>query len=435
MDGDGQQPIPGINNRPRNPCYIICYGFVLFVFGTLTALGDHWGKHLKVRGSTGRNGVGDDSDGLPKKHTFDHDFFMAPILFAGQILCLIIYWILNRFEVGRVLFPPRVTPRQRNRQLHRETKFNVYIFILPALFRYVATCLLYVGVRLTYSSSTILFKGSLVHLQVKHLLAYLWILGRRLINGTILFFTSLLSVAFLGRNMNPRMWVGVVISIAGLAVLGINDYIYQIKDEYDTNGIVAGDLLIVMAQIMFATQAVWEQRILTKYPNMSPLQCLGYEGLWGFCISFILAIPFSFVNAGAFSELPGHYLENPSDAFKQMKNSGVIVAIVVVVLLSNTIHYWFALIITKNYGATQRMMIDSIGFGVTWGVALLLKWEKFDIYIIPGFFLIGLGYILFFDIILYPIWKCLYRAICSPTPGEDDASPLIHPNGNIAGIQ
>ena len=39
-----------------------------------------------------------------------------------------------------------------------------------------------------------------------------------------------------------------------------------------------GDLLIVMAQIMYAIQAVYEQNILTKYSNLSPFECLGYEG-------------------------------------------------------------------------------------------------------------------------------------------------------------
>ena len=40
---------------------------------------------------------------------------------------------------------------------------------------------------------------------------------------------------------------------------------------------VSGDLLIIMAQIIVATQMVYEERFVTKH-NVPPLQAVGWEG-------------------------------------------------------------------------------------------------------------------------------------------------------------
>ncbi|KAK6177550.1 hypothetical protein SNE40_015631 [Patella caerulea] len=407
-------------------------GCTLIISEIITSLARTWGTKIRVPGSNGAFGPDDDgetytgnSDGhydefgggiWKKPHKFSHTFFMAPMLYLPQLFCLLLFYIMNGTRCGRRYLNPEqernagegeqnprgAGRRPHNRRVEQDMRYSKGIFVIPAIFNYAATCLLYVGFNLTYPSSTILFKGA------------------------ILFFTSLLSVAFLGRNMNPRMWIGVVICIMGLANLGIHDYIFMAKNDYDTNGIVAGDLLIVMAQIMYSIQAVIEQKLLTRYTNLTPLETLGFEGLYGFCISFFLLIIFSFVNAGAFSNLPDHYLEAPFDALKQMKNSWKVSIIVIGMMIFNTIHYLLALMITKDYGATPRMVINSIAYAATWGIILLLKWQTYKWYLIPGFPLVVIGYLMYFDLIFMYIFRCIRRK-CFRTAAvpEDDQVNLL----------
>ncbi|XP_050413454.1 solute carrier family 35 member F6 [Patella vulgata] len=411
-------------------------GFILIISEIITSLARTWGKIIRVPGSSGAFAPNDDgstytghSDGHfdefgagdgKKPHEFYHTFFMAPMLYLPQLFCLLLFYIMSGTGCGRRYLHPEQernavegaqnprggARRPLNRRVEQDMRYSKGIFVIPAIFNYAATCLLYVGFNLTYPSSTILFKGA------------------------ILFFTSLLSVAFLGRNMNPRMWIGVVIGIMGLANLGIHDYIYMSRNDYDTNGIVAGDLLIVMAQIMYSIQAVIEQKLLTRYTNLTPLETLGFEGLYGFCISFFLLIIFSFVNAGAFSNLPDHYLEAPIDALKQMRNSWQASIIVIGMMIFNTIHYLMALMITKDYGATPRMVINSIAYAVTWGIILALKWQTYKWYLIPGFPLVVLGFLVYFDVFMC-IYRFIRRYLCRAEV-EDDQVNLLG-NGHAGG--
>ncbi len=47
--------------------------------------------------------------------------------------------------------------------------------------------------------------------------------------------------------------------------------------------LIKGDLLIIMAQIIAATQMVVEEKFVSG-SNVSPLQAVGWEGLFGFTI-------------------------------------------------------------------------------------------------------------------------------------------------------
>ncbi|CAG2235018.1 Solute carrier family 35 member F6 [Mytilus edulis] len=133
----------------------------------------------------------------------------------------------------------------------------------------------------------------------------------------VIIFTALLSVAFLGRTIRAQMWIGIVSVIVGLAVVGVSDIIFNTDKNKDTNGIIAGDLLIIMAQIIVAVQMVYEERVINRF-TIHPLEAVGWEGIFGFVLLGLLLIPFFHIDAGAFSELPTHKLDDAIDAFHQL---------------------------------------------------------------------------------------------------------------------
>jgi drug/metabolite transporter (DMT)-like permease len=68
----------------------------------------------------------------------------------------------------------------------------------------------------------------------------------------VIIFTGLLSTAFLGRLLKSREWLGMLIVIMGLSVVGASDFLFNSQGNNSLNSIITGDLLIVMAQIITA---------------------------------------------------------------------------------------------------------------------------------------------------------------------------------------
>ena len=64
--------------------------------------------------------------------------------------------------------------------------------------------------------------------------------------GSVIIFTALLSVAFLGRYIETHMWVGISFVISGLFMVGIADIVFSsVMQPGGMNAIVAGKQLII----------------------------------------------------------------------------------------------------------------------------------------------------------------------------------------------
>jgi hypothetical protein len=142
----------------------------------------------------------------------------------------------------------------------------------------------------------------------------------------IIIFTGLLSTAFLGRLLKAREWLGMLTVIMGLSVVGASDFIFGSGSSNNSiNSIITGDLLIVMAQIVTASQMVWEEKFVTKH-NVPALQAVGWEGIFGFVTLSLLLIPMYFLRVGPpFSSNPRMVLEDALDGFIQMRNNPMII--------------------------------------------------------------------------------------------------------------
>ncbi|XP_046563755.1 uncharacterized protein LOC124272599 [Haliotis rubra] len=152
---------------------------------------------------------------------------------------------------------PRRGPRLARKIKPKDKKeYNKIIFLPCALCDFARTGLLFIGLRQTFPSSFIMLQGV-------GLLA-----------------TCTLTVAFVGREKTVRklQWVGASICAVGLAVIGLRDYVWGKDNTYDPYGIAAGDLLIVMAQLMTSIQVILEQRFVKKH-DIDPLVAVGLEGM------------------------------------------------------------------------------------------------------------------------------------------------------------
>ncbi|KAL5014312.1 hypothetical protein ScPMuIL_008582 [Solemya velum] len=259
-----------------------------------------------------------------KKHKFDHPFLQAVGMFLGEFLCLI------AFNVQRIY---------RNRQGievdEGSQEFNRFIFLPAAMCDMLATSLMYVGLNLTFPSSF------------------------QMLRGAVIIFTALLSVAFLGRNIRRLMWIGMFAIIIGLVLVGVADIAFNKSANDNINGIIAGDLLIVMAQVIVAVQMVYEERFVTRL-NIPPLQAVGWEGTFGFLVLGLLQIPFYYIIVDSFDNNPQHRLEDAVDGFLQMGNSWQICLATVGNIASIAFFNFCGISVTKEMSATTRMVLDSV---------------------------------------------------------------------------
>lgn len=53
----------------------------------------------------------------------------------------------------------------------------------------------------------------------------------QMLRGAVIIFTGLLSVAFLGRRLQPSQWFGILVTTLGLVIVGLADFFSGHKDD------------------------------------------------------------------------------------------------------------------------------------------------------------------------------------------------------------
>uniref|UniRef100_A0A0B7A1Y0 EamA domain-containing protein n=1 Tax=Arion vulgaris TaxID=1028688 RepID=A0A0B7A1Y0_9EUPU len=270
------------------------------------------------------------------------------------------------------LIQDEVAPRKR-----KNKKASKLVYFPPAFFYLAHILLLYFGLKLTYSSSFIMLKG------------------------TVVFFTALLSLAFLSQKLACYIWFGVVMTTLGFVVSGISDYIIAPSGGYEKYGIAAGDLLILMSQIMLATKIIYEEKFIRKH-SIHPLMFLGCEGMYGsvFAVTFLLV--FNFVDAVQFSNLPNGRLEDVADFIAQISNSWQVTLAVFGSLLSYVLYIYLGMFLIRDLGALSRTIVETFVWGIYWSICLALHWENFFISQVPGLCVVLIGALIYSRILVLP---------------------------------
>lgn len=324
---------------------------------------------------------------------FTHPYFQTEGMFIGEMLCMLTFYIIQCCARRRQQEQVEMAPSRQ-----QVVNFPKQIFFVPAFCDCLATSTMYLGLTLTYASSF------------------------QMLRGAVIVFTGLLSVAFLGRKLRYYQWIGIFVVIAGLVIVGVSDFIGSTDaGKYSLNGIITGDLLIITAQIVTATQMVVEEKFVTKH-NVPSLLAVGWEGVFGFTIMTILLVPFNWIPAGMFSTNPRGVLEDIPDAFIQLSNNPVIVAPLLGNIISIAFFNFAGISVTKELSATTRMVLDSVRTLVIWIVSLVAGMQKFQ-YLQPiGFGVLVIGMMLYNDVIILPLLR-KYGCVNDALP--EDQEPVI----------
>ncbi|CAD5212685.1 unnamed protein product [Bursaphelenchus okinawaensis] len=350
----------------RSQIITLSIAILMVTTGSLNTIAAKWADSIKVDGQK-----------------FDHPFFQATCMFVGEFSCLVVFFILyylqkrrynNRNQVGS---DGAYELDDIDVEEPKLPNINPFIFLPPACCDVLATSLMYIGLNLTTASSF------------------------QMLRGAVIIFTGLLSVAFLRAYLQQFKWLGMVFVTVGLVIVGMCD-IYDSDASEDTNAVITGDLLIIMAQIIVAIQMVTEQVFLEQY-DVPPLLAVGLEGLFGMTILSLLMIPMYFIHVPhTFSHNPFCRLEDVINAIHDIREQPMIALALFCTIVSIAFFNFAGVSVTKRLSATTRMVLDSVRTLVIWILSIPLFGEKFIPAQLFGFGFLILGMFIYNDLLFGP---------------------------------
>ncbi|KAL3139686.1 hypothetical protein ABBQ38_003997 [Trebouxia sp. C0009 RCD-2024] len=351
--------------------------------------------------------------------TFKHPAVQSAFMFLGETLCFLPYFFLrwrkqqrHKAERGAAYISSGASSSRQKRRIR-----IIAAFALPALCDAAATTLLNVGLYYTYASTFQMLRGTLV----------LW--------------AGLLTILVLHRRLHIHNWFGMVLIVAGAAIVGASSIIYDRKRSPQHPPSVAGvvqslshkghkhphpdrardpvlgDILVVVAQMAAALQFIIEEKYLAKY-RVPALLGVGLEGMWGLLLSAI-ALPILSMVKGS----DGMALDSLFTAFTQIANSWQLQASTVGSIVSIAFFNFFGLSVTKSLSGAARAAIDACRTILIWLFSVQVGWETFHGLQVLGFLILIAGTSMYNELLR----GCLPGV---PPPVADETSleePLLIP--------
>ncbi|VDN51220.1 unnamed protein product [Dracunculus medinensis] len=194
------------------------FGFLLalllVITGSVNTLAAKWADNIVIDGNS---------------LTFDHPFFQADIMFIGEMLCMVVYFVIllvqrYRWKRQHAANPSRKSCGEDQFKLETEgnlltsstfptiPRFNYFLFAAPAACDVVGTSLQYLGLKLTSAASF------------------------QMLRGAVIVFTGVLSMIFLRTRLQAFRWVGIAFIVIGLLIVGVADVMFS-GDEKTENTI------------------------------------------------------------------------------------------------------------------------------------------------------------------------------------------------------
>jgi len=196
----------------------------------------------------------------------------------------------------------------------------------------------------------------------------------QMLRGSVVIFTGILSVIFLGRKLFAFHLVGMLLVLIGLLLVGASSVLDTSTSASASNPLV-GNIFVVAAQIVVASQMVVEEKYVSGF-DVPALQAVGLEGIFGIVIVSIALIIFYYC-PGSILGNDGKF-ENVADAAVQFSNSAVLAFAILGNVISIAFFNFFGISVTKAMSATTRMVLDSIRTFVIWAFSLIVGWQKFN---------------------------------------------------------
>ena len=319
----------------------------------------------------------------PGQHRFMKPWTQTLVMFAGEFMCILLFfyrrrqYLLRQREENYVnegsammspadengntasMFSPSALFSPTHRKGKADTKDSAYgtitwsstlICILPACCDVGGTTLS--GIGLLFTSASVF----------------------QMLRGSIIVFTALLSVIFLKRKLWGYHYLGLLLTITGVTLVGLSSIMgakASASTGKSTKGasmVFLGNIMVILSQLMSATQMVVEEKFL-KGRKLPPEFVVGCEGMFGMLIMLAIILP----TVSHLNGLDGGGVhEDPIDAVHMISSNAKLLGLVGAYWISIAFYNFCGLAVAKSLSSVHRCLIDACRTVLVWSVDLLL---------------------------------------------------------------
>lgn len=371
------------------------YVLGLLVFGSLNTLTTKFQFQIKSIGLDG------------EEKFFRKPWFGVLAMFLGMIIVLPMHFLSEYLK--------RRNGTRKSSAVNADTTTPSFAYAsmligIPAVLDLVATCLCFVG--LLYNSASV------------------W----QMLRGSMIVFSALLSVFVLGKKLHRFHWFGVLLCCAAIVVVGVANFMGS--DEASGNGaspgmVILGMVLIVIGQVIQASQVVAEEWLLRGY-TVAPFHIVGMEGVWGSILMLLFVFPLVYLIPGA----DQGSVESSADTLVMLENSSALRSLVWLYVFSVFTYNMSGMLVTNALSAVHRTMLEASRTAVIWIVDLILfyvvapnsglgeSWNVWSWVQLLGFAMLIMGQSIYSELIRVPGFD--YPSV-TPKAEEDALMQMMSP--------
>jgi drug/metabolite transporter (DMT)-like permease len=271
-------------------------------------------------------------------------------------------------------------------------------------------------------------------------LTYLTTSMFQMMRGLELFFVCLWSKIFLHNPIYRHAYLGVGSLIFGLALVGVNSYIYKDDNTEVAKNPIVGIILMSTSQLFSSTEYVFQEKFIKHY-EVHPFQLVGFEGLWGSCMYSILLIIFQFADCSDWGEDVRNgvcffynetysvsfngtnytevnktisKIEDTDFAFQQMGDNLALLFVYIFYIVSIAMYNIVGINLTKLVSSTARAVVDTVRTVFIWAFFLIFEpvkgtHETFYPLQLVGFLMLVFGTLVYNEIVVLPFWGLDYN--------------------------
>ena len=362
-------------------CQIYCFMFFLLITGSINTIAN------KLQQNTCSKGV---------KYK-GHQKFITFCMFNGELLCLLIYWLKDGRLKKKVKSESLIVNEEDNNNNSKKEP-KIWYFLFPALFDILGSSI---------SSISLTFLPTSIY---------------QMFRGAIIIFTCTASIIFLKNKYYRHHFLGIIIVIIGLCIVGINASLND--DDTEEGNTLFGIFLVVLSQIFSCFLFITEEKLLKGYET-PPLKAVGLEGMWGVLCYIVLLFIFYFIKCESWPKFLKDGVcigdnedeskstlrfENAIFALKQIYASTKLKCYLSLYVCSIAFFNFSGLTISKNASATSRTIVDTARTILVWGFFLTMPFvpddtkETFSWLQLLGFIILVIGGLIYNEILVVPFW-------------------------------
>ena len=362
-------------------CQIYFFMFFLLITGSINTIAN------KLQQNTTSKGV---------KYK-GHQKFITFCMFNGEFVCLLIYWLKEgRFKKKQKSESLISNAEEKNNNNKKEPK--IWYFLFPAIFDILGSSI---------SSISLTFLPTSIY---------------QMFRGAIIIFTCTASILFLKNKYYKHHFLGIVIVILGLIIVGLDAVINGDSSEGENPAF--GIFLVVLSQVFSCFLFITEEKLLKGYET-PPLKAVGLEGMWGVLCYIVLLFIFYFIRCESWpnflkdgvcirdneiEEESTIRFENAIFALKQIYASTKLKCYLSLYVCSIAFFNFSGLTISKYSSATSRTIVDTARTILVWIFFLTMPFvpeetkETFSWLQLLGFVVLVIGGLIYNEILVLPFW-------------------------------